>query len=267
MTVCLNCGTQIPVYGDANKVCIAKCKEMNSSGVEFPADDVDPFCEVNARVSTNFNNDACYDNFCSAGGTPIPNAADPRREPEAVTWVDLINTSAVGSALSFSGPEGPDPNAFSAGAASEQLILTGDAWVEFEVGEIGVSHAVGLRTSCDQVASCPDTDPTLAGLPLFLSLNVTGEVNIIENGELLAGPFPPYAPGERFRIRVTDHNDSTADISFFRYTTACVPNMPCSEPPFYEYPGVARPNYPLRIDAMFREATASLQNVTIMRIK
>ena len=269
LTVCLNCGTQIPaVYGDATKACIAKCKDMNSSGIEFPADEVDPFCEANAHVSTNFDIDACYDNFCSNGGTPIPNAADPRRNPENLTWVDFEPNdtiiSAVGNTLSFAGPGTGD---FSAGAASEQLITTGDAWVEFEAGETGVSHIVGVRASCDTIADCPDTDGTLADIPLSLSLNITGEVNVIENGAVLAGPFAPYAVGERFRIRVVDRNDGTADISFFRYATACVPNAPCDDPPFFTYAGAARPSYPLRVDATFREANASLTNVTIMRIK
>jgi hypothetical protein len=269
LAVCLNCGTQIPgVYAGAFDVCVAKCKDLLNSGEgPTPSEGVDAFCTANVRVSTNFAKDACYDNFCSTGGTPIPDAADPRRNPEDVTWVDLINTSAAGSTLSFTGPEGPEPAEFSAGAASEQLIMTGDAWVEFEVAETGVSHGVGVRTSCAQVTSCPDMDPTLAGLPLWLSLNVDGSVYIIEDGDVLAGPFPPYVAGERFRIRVTDHNDSTADIAFFRYTTPCRPNMPCSDQPFYSYTGASRPNYPLRVDAIFREAPSSLQNVTIMRIK
>ncbi len=269
LTVCLNCASQIPeIYPGPTDVCIAQCKDLiNANGI-VPNEGVDTFCALNARPSTNFNKDACYEGFCTTGGSPIPTANDPRRTPEDLTWVDLIgNTTAAGSTLSFAGP-GSD-TVFTTGAASEQLITTGDAWVEFEAGETGVSHAVGVRTSCDDVASCPDTDPTLATLPLALSLNRNDGDNvfIIENGEVLAGPFPAYVPGERFRIQITDHNDSTADIAFFRYSAACVPNMPCSEPAFYTYTGAARPNYPLRVDAIFREANASLQNVTVMRIK
>jgi hypothetical protein len=264
LTVCLNCAQQIPaVYPGPTDVCIAKCKDLiNFGDGPLPAEGVDTFCAMNARPSTNFDKDACYEGFCTTGGMPIPTAADPRRDPEAVVWVDLIDTDADGNALSFSGDETGD---FSAGAASEQLITEGDAWVEFEAGETGVSHIVGVRASCDTIAICPDTDGTLADIPLSLSLNRTGDVNVIENGVVVAGPFPPYSAGERFRIHVVEHF-GTANISFSRLPAPCMPNTPCTEDSFYEHPVGTGPSYPLRVDATFRETNASLQNVTIMRI-
>jgi len=268
LTVCLNCGTQIPaVYANATAACVAQCIDsINFSEVPTPAEGVEAFCGAHAHVATNFKENDCFQGFCSDGGMPIPNhPADTRRNPEDVSWTDFSpNTSALGSTLSFAGPG--DPLNFIAGAASVQLITIGDAWVEFEAGEPGVSHVVGLRTSCDKIADCPDMDGTLADIPLALSLNVNGDVNIIQNGAPLAGPFlPAYTPGERFRINVVDHNDKTADISFFRYATPCVPDNPCPGMPFFTYKGT-RPNYPLRVDATFREAPASVANVTIMRI-
>jgi hypothetical protein len=265
LTVCLNCGQQIPaVYAGLFDVCVAQCKDLITFGDgPIPPEGVDAYCTANVRLSTNFEKDTCSPDFCSDGGTPIPNPTDPRRNPEDVTWVDFVNTSAVGSTLSFAGPETSD---FSGGAASEQLITTGDAWVEFEAGQTGVSHLVGLRTSCDNITDCPDEDGTLADIPLGLSLNVSGGVFVIENGDVLAGPFPDYATGERFRIHVTDHNDGTADISFSRLPAPCTPNMPCTETLFYSHPVGTGPGYPLRLDATFREANASVKNVTIMRI-
>ena len=269
LAVCLNCAQQIPaVYADATAVCVAQCKDLVTVDGSEPPGGADAYCALNAHVSTNFDENACYDDFCSIGGTPLSNLNDPRRDPEDLVWTDFQGTSAAGSTLTFD--TGVETGDFIAGAASEQIITTGDAWVEFEAGELSKSHIVGLRTSCDKAANCPDLDGTLDDIPLSISLNVTGEVNIVQNVagtvSVLAGPFPNYALGERFRIQVVDHHDSTADISFFRYTTPCVPNSPCTDPPFYTYTG-ARPNYPLRVDATFRELNASLTNVTIMRIK
>lgn len=262
LTVCLNCAQQIPaVYADATAVCVAQCKDLVTVDGSEPPGGADAYCAVNAKVSTNFDGDPCFDDFCSTGGSPTY-PPDPRRPPENLVWTDPQGgVTIAGNALSF---EGMGTGDFSAGAASEQVIQGGDAWVEFEAGETGVSHVVGLRSSCDKAANCPDMDGTLADIPLSLSLNATGEVNIVENGVVLA-TFADYVPGERFRIMAVDHHDKTAEISFYRYDTQCMPDSACPGLPFYEYPGT-RPTYPLRVDATFREATASLLNVTLMRI-
>ena len=272
LIVCLNCGTQIPaVYGDATKACIAKCKELNSSGVEFPADDVDPFCEANAHVSTNFNIDTCYPDFCSMAGTPIPNTNDPRRDPENLTWVDFQPNdtiiSAVGNTLSFAGPGTGD---FSAGAASEQLITTGDAWVEFEAGETGVSHVVGVRASCDTIASCPDTDGTLADIPLSISLNVTGEVNVVENVAGASRWCGAVCGLRRGRAVPDPRRRPQRRHGGYLVHTAPRPlraEPACTGTTLYSHPVGTGPPYPLRVDATFREADATLTNVTIVRIK
>lgn len=261
--VCLNCGTQLPdPYPDFTAVCIAKCKELTSLGGAIPAGEVDQFCEQNVylRVSTNFGKDNCYDNFCSTGGTAILDPAAPRRDPENLAWTDFEgNASAMGNTLEFPVTE-MGTGDFSAGAASVQLITEGDAWVEFEAGELDVSHVIGVRASCPDISLCPDEDATLGDIPLALSLNFDGPVYVLVNGEAVA-QFDPYELGERFRIYVTDHHDDTADISFSR---SCEPNLPC--PAFYTHPLGAGFSYPLRVDATFREPNASLANVTIMRI-
>jgi hypothetical protein len=266
LTVCLNCSQQIPTtFSGPLEACVAKCKDLIRAEQEMTDADVDAFCVLNTRLSTNFDT-TCFEGFCTIGGTPIPNLADPRRTPEPLKWTDLIHTMAAGSTLSFP-DSGPPPADFSAGAASEQLITTGDAWVEVAAGELGVSHVVGLRTSCNDVDTCPDMDGTLADIPLSLSLNFDNAVYVIEKGNVLAGPLPDYTPGERFRIHVVDHNNGTADISFSRLRAPCLPNQDCDDPVFYTYPVGTGPNYPLRVDATFREPNASLTGVTIMRIK
>ena len=268
LTVCLNCAQQIPKkYAGPLEACVAKCTALIKTEHEMTDAEVNSFCAVNTHLSTNFDT-TCFEGFCTDGKPkpPIPNPSDPRRTPEPLKWTDLIHTVAVGSTLSFPG-SGPPPADFSAGAASGQLINSGDAWVEVAAGEPGVSHVVGLRTSCSNVDTCPDMDGTLADIPLSLSLNFDNAVYVIEKGNVLAGPFPNYTAGERFRIHVVDHNNLTADISFKRLTAPCLPNQPCDEVPLYSYPVGKGPNYPLRVDATFREPNASLTGVTIMRIK
>lgn len=266
-TVCLNCGQQIPSkYADPAAVCVAKCKELVSVSGPQPPGGVDAFCQANARVSTNFDKTKCRDNICTGAGNPIPGVADPRVNPEDLTWLDFFNTTAAGNTLSFGGPVNGN---FNGGAASDELITTGDAWVEFEAGEPGVSHVLGLRTSCDKIANCPDSDGTLADIGFAISLNSDNKVYVLEDGaKTIIGPIGnPYTPGERFRIHVVDHHGGTADISYWRGSESCIAGTFCNETPMYSHPIGTGPSYPLRVDATFREATASLKNVTIMRIK
>lgn len=268
LAVCLNCGTQIPaVYATPFDACVARCKELITVDGLIPEQGVDLFCTQNVRLSTNFGKDDCYEGYCTTGGTPNSTTFDdPRRYPENLVWVDSVGgTTISGNTVTFD--NGIQTGDFVAGAASEQLITTGDAWVEFEAGETGVSHVIGLRNSCDNVVNCPDLDGTLADIPLSLSLNLDGAVNIVQNNAVLAGPFDPYVAGERFRIHVVDHNDGTADLNFSRLLAPCVPDQACAELTFYIHPVGTGPSYPLRVDTTFRELNASLQNVTIMRIK
>lgn len=268
--VCLNCVQQMPsVYATPLEVCIAVCKDLIKFGdLATPPEGADAYCTAKARLSTNFNGNPCIDGLCTTGGNPIPTAADPRRNPEDLIWTDPVGDMDIdGNTLAFVGTTAPDLS-FSAGAASEQLITTGDAWVEFAAGETGVSHVIGVRASCDNITVCPDEDGTLADIPVSLSLNSNGEVNVVKDNAVLAGPFGlPYEADERFRIYVVDRHDNTADIVFSRLDSTCDPDEACLEDRFYTYSDDARPTYPIRVDATFREGNASLANVTLMRIK
>lgn len=268
LPVCLDCEQQIPaVYPDFTAACVAKCKDLfTAEGGPPPDGDIDGFCTAYARVSTNF--DTCFPGICSNGGTPGPIDSDPRRDPEDLEWTDGEHVTPVGSTLVFDGPSTVD---FSGGAASVQLITKGHAWVEFAAGETGASHVLGVRESClDIINECPDGDETLGDIPLALSLNVNGSVYVLEDGEVLAGPFePPYYAGERFRIRVWDQHDGKAEIVLQRLVN-CEPNGGCEQVTLHTHP--TKFSYPLRVDATFRELnpsllTASLVNVKIMRIK
>jgi hypothetical protein len=255
---------QIPLkYADPNAVCVAQCKELISPN-GLSSSQLDDFC-ANAHVSTNFEKNKCYDNVCSTGGTPLSPFPDPRVNPENLTWVDVsANSTAAGNTLTFPGPG--DGVSFDGGAASDEIIASGDAWVEFEAGELNVTHVIGVRTSCDKAANCPDTDHTIGDIPLVISLNVDNAVNIVQNGTtVIAGPFADYQLNERFRIHIVDKHNGTAEISFTRLPAPCTPGSFCLETPLPLGTGTAA--YPLQVDATFREGPASLVNVQIMRIK
>ena len=276
LAVCLNCASQMPVpYADPTEVCVAKCKDLiNFGGGPFPDEGVPAFCAANARVSTNFDKTQCFPNACSPGGTPLPNFADPRRTQEDVTWIEEIGTGDFGGSTSLTrtaATTGPDTIDFNAGAASAQLITTGDAWVEFGIPpgatETTLSHVLGVRESCIDFAACPD-NPSLDDIGFAISLNSDGQVYVIESGTPLAvfGPFgDPYTAAERFRVKIKDNHDNTATISYVRLTGPCTPGTACVEDEFHTSNGPA-PQYPLRINASFREVDATIANVTMVRI-
>ena len=273
-TVCLNCEGQMPrPYVDGNAACIAVCKDLIKQG-EGPEPDVgvDVFCAEHARVSTNFDKNTCYDKACSDGGTPLspPDFVDPRRFPEPVKWVYEFGALVTGNTVTRNSPTG----GFDAGAAAAQVITTGDAWVEFEAGEGGVSHVLGVSTCVSpcQDGDPQDTDATLADIGFALSLNYDGNLYQLENGgQLVNGPGPngewgTYVAGERFRLHVEDNHNGTATISFWRVLGPCAPGEKCAEE-FITGQSGPSPNYPLRIDASFRETSASLKNVNLVRIQ
>ena len=269
--VCLNCGAQIPaVYADPTEVCVAQCKDLiNFGSGPIPDEGADAFCTANARVSTNFDKDTCFDNACTRGGTPSPDFVDPRRTPENVAWIDLFGTDDFGNTLTrIAETTGPDDDDFNAGAASAQLITSGDAWVEFEATQTNLSHVLGVRASCDDPAACPDKDHSLDDIGFSISLNSNGMVYVIESATPLTvlGPFdPPYSIGERFRVKIKDNHNGTATISYARLIGPCTIGTVCTEDEFATMAGPA-PQYPLRVNVSFREQSATIANVTIVRI-
>ena len=128
---------------------------------------------------------------------------------------------------------------------------------------------IGLRESCADPVSCQDTDYGLSGIGFAISLNNTNGVYVLEAGTPLVvqGPFgDPYTAGERFRVRATDNHDGTATITYSRLTADCDDGTVCAEDVFFTHVGPS-PSYPLRVDAIFREQNATLDDVTLVRIK
>ena len=266
--VCLNCGSQIPdPHADATAVCVAQCKDLFNFGEGPAPSNVTQFCLDHAKVSTNFNKSTCFDEACE-NGTLKSDFADPRRIPEPVIWHDLIGTAAPGNQLMRTAPTtGNDDVDYNAGAASKQVIGKGDGWVEFEAAENDLGHVVGLSESCD---GCTDDDPSIFDVQFGISLNLDGRVYVIESGVFVLGPdvnnsFGTYAAGERFRVVVTDNNDGTATVSYFRVTGSCSPGTPCPTAFLVSHIGPA--SYPFRVDASFRQQNATVANATLVRIQ
>ena len=269
--VCLNCAQQIPAkFSGPQAVCIAKCKDLVFQTADMSQTQIDAFCQANARVATNFAGNICFSGACSQAGNPLPNFNDPRRAAEPVKWIDLIGASMSGNTLTRTAPTtGPDVADFNAGGASEQLITKGDAWVEFEANNTNLSQVLGVRASCNDPGNCPDTDPSLSDIGFSIILNTDGFVYVIESDPQVTviGPFGQYTAGERYRIHISDNTDGTATISYSRVIGSCTPGTPCNETTLSQQQAVAKPKYPLRIDASFREQNATVANVTVMRIQ
>jgi hypothetical protein len=266
--VCLNCAqiTQAPaVYADANAVCVAKCVDLVIADGNVPEGGAQSYCEANAKVATNFN-EICYEDACTDGGMPKMPFDDPRRFQEPVKWDTLQGQASVmGDELRKLMNVGA-PDDWDSGAASDQTIENGDAWVEFGVKEIGKSHVLGVSTGAI------DTTPNLTDINFAVSLNNNNNVYILEDGaedpSEVIGPFGQYQPVDRFRIRIKDNNDGTATISAWRLKdpAACMPGMSCLEDHIATYTKSSL-SYPLRINASFREDGATIKNVTVVRIQ
>jgi hypothetical protein len=257
--LCLNCASQIPLpYGDAKAACVAQCIDLvNHGGEAEPAEGAEKFCQANARVSTNFDKNSCYDNACSDGGTLRPDFVDPRRAQEPVKWIDLLGASAAGNDLTRTLPT---DGSFDAGGASAQTITHGDGWVEFEAGENDMGHFIGLSPDVGT-----DADPSQSDIAFGMRLGAGGNIVIIEDGAPVGGSVGPYSAGDRFRVQVEDNLDGTASVSYFQLSGSCTPGTVCSGTVIAT--AVKDATYPLRVDASLAAEGATLKNVTLVRIQ
>ena len=132
------------------------------------------------------------------------------------------------------------------------------------------------RLTCDRLREVARLDELrrhhygLTGIGFAISLNSNNSVYVLEAGTPLfvEGPIGlPYTPGERFRVQVTDNNDNTntATVRYYRLAPGCMDGTVCAKDLLYTSTTTA--HYPLRVDAIFREVDATLEDVTIVRIK
>jgi hypothetical protein len=245
-------------YPNAKAACVAQCIDLfNHSSETEPPGSPEEYCNANARVSTNFDENTCYEDACTSGGTLLADFFDPRRYQEPVKWIDLINASAAGNDLTRTSPTN---GVFDSGGASAQTIEGGDGWVEFEVTEKDKSHFLGLSKDVGA-----DTDPSEVGIQFGIDLAADGKVWIAEDGVALGDFVGTYEAGDRFRVVVKDNLDGTASITYFRLIGPCAPGTPCNGTTIGSSPTMA--SYPLRVDAALGYEGATLKNVTLVRIQ
>jgi hypothetical protein len=265
-------------YPDADKVCVAFCKDHYGSRLSSPIPDVDSFCETGARASTNYPFDGEPGLFglggflaaCTAEGALLNEFDvefgyhDPRRDSEPVDW-DPHPMSLIGVTVS-----GPQSNTLTrtapsgvAGAASLQVIAGGDGYVEFTAVERNFRRVIGLSPGAP-----PDTDPSLNDVEFGIDLGSTGFVRVVESGTT-RGTFGPYSVDgpQTFRVSVTANNDvgRTAVVRYSSIAGSCNPGAPCAETVFYT--STLQPTYPFLVDTSFTQQGGTVANVRLVRIK
>jgi hypothetical protein len=102
-----------------------------------------------------------------------------------------------------------------------------------------------------------------------VNLAVDGNMYVLHNGALVMGggvngSFTPYAPGDRFRITVTDQNDGTFIATYSKLVLPCTPGSPCNQSTLLT--DTVHGTYPIRIDTSLRDLGATLTDVTLVWI-
>jgi hypothetical protein len=268
--ICVNCLVVAATASDANGLCIAQCEDLTGEGE--PADPaLTADCTKRAHLSINATTPTfCFEGACSAVGDFDDTWLSPRRDPEPVTWQNVIAVNANNNTLT---KDATGTNAFDAGAASKETITTGDAYVEFTATGIS-TRIVGLSLGDT------DTDSGFVSIDYGLDLFKDGCVYIFEKGAPVSGPlklgdpgnpctvdgaFLTYADGDKFRISVTDNNDGTATIGYVQVTAACATSLDC--PSFADSSTHAPYSQQLRVDTSFHDDNAVVENVVIVRIR
>jgi hypothetical protein len=266
LPVCVNCGEALTpnVYADVNAICAAQCEDF--FGITYVDGDFSPnnpphaadvtFCQAHAHASTNFPQHDCFAGACTTAGTLRTDFVDPRRTPEPVAWQNLIGVGATGGSLVRTAASTGN---WDAGAASTQVITSGDGYVEFTATETDRARVAGLSSGAP-----PDQDPNYAGIGFGIDLFSTGQISIFENGTSVQN-FGAYVSGEKFRVKVSDNFDGTAKISYTRITGPCVDGSPCNETVFYT--SLSAGTYPFRVDSSLFSQGATLTDVRLVRIR
>ncbi len=151
---------------------------------------------------------------------------------QAVVWTNLVNCTTGGSGLrKSSGRDG----LLDAAARSQQMIASGDGYVEFVATGANTTRLCGLTRQWNQ------TD--FAALDFAIRLTGTGTAEVRENG-FYANEIG-YRSGDRFRITVEAER-----VTYWKNGAAF-------------YISLKTPAYPLAAAAAFASNGATLSQVTI----
>jgi hypothetical protein len=161
----------------------------------------------------------------------LVDVAPPALEP--VAWRNLVHTIVDGNALEKS--SGCDGCA-DAGASSEQQIVSGDGYVEFNVTDTTKALYVGLGAH--------DTGTSVTDIDFGIRLG-GGYAEVRENGRYRTDRRA--ASGDIFRVAV-----QSGTVTYFKNGTV-----------FWN--SVAPPVYPLRMDTSFLSLDAAIVNAVIWR--
>ena len=265
-------------YGDPNDVCRAWCNDLhgNTGGGTLA---ITTFCNNHAKASTSFpvSDDQVkffglggYLGACTGEGGLQPDYdtdgpfIDPRRLPEPVPWdAGSIVGVSVGSdpAISTLTRTAPTTGNTDAGAASSQLIKSGDGYLEFTALERNTRRVIGLA-----IGSAPNPAPGVNNIDFAIDLRADGTLRVLEGG-VVRFNLASYAAGQIFRIKVTDNHNGQATVSYSTVIGSCVPGAACADPVFYTHTGPAPASYPLHVDAALVNQGATLANVRMVRIR
>ena len=131
---------------------------------------------------------------------------------EGVTWTNAVGVATGSGSLTKTAPNGWD-----AGAVSTKSIVSGDAYVEFTVGETNRDRMIGLGTG-DLSQYFSDID-----FAIYLPTNAPAEVH--ESGTS-RGLFGAYATGDVFRVGIEGGSVKYRKNGVLIYTSATAPRYP-----------------------------------------
>jgi hypothetical protein len=272
-------------YANPNAVCVAVCNDLHRVNDLYQAtpSEAQAFCQKNARASTNFpisDDDVGlfglggFLGACAPEGVLRPDfdlddpqqpaLIDPRRVSDPVEWdpATLVGVTVVGSAGNNLERTKAGSGVFDAGAASSQVIDSGDAYLEFKATETNRRRRIGLA-----FGNAPNPDPGANHIAFGIELGGDGIARVVEGGAIKA-TYGNYTAGQTFRINVKDDNSSgTATISYSTLMAPCPPGVPCAENVFYTHASAAPVSYPFHTDTSFFVLGGTLTDVRILRIK
>ena len=208
--VCVNCGTigSGQHYQSSTEVCPDFCLVQRwGNGAE---------CQANATAS-NGQPATCFAGACTDNGTLRTDWVDPRRitptptptatpTPQPVVPVvwdpgTLINVTVEGMPPNGLRKTAGTHGIWDAGAASSQLLMSGNGYVEFTVTETNTARMCGLS-----IGGLPDSDPSYTDIDFAVYTQDNGRLSVYESGVEVPltdaiGPIP-YSTGDRIRVSV-----------------------------------------------------------------